>query len=199
QCSQSCSLCFCSTVMAVWENKIPLLTVCLQSIFLLPPEQDVDISLYSKTLRALNKMLHMLVFVYPTASIGEELHSIFHVSSAHGGHTVEGCWEAPQEEEQEKPKQWEDDHEFSLSWTTNTMIIVLFFVKHFYSLEKTDLTLVALQRMRDCSNYSIQVAATLMAVLTVDFKSTPTDVSNRQLLAGGLSPWRGGIRVGLGA
>ncbi|OXB76146.1 UNVERIFIED_CONTAM: hypothetical protein H355_005357, partial [Colinus virginianus] len=85
-------------------------------------------------------------------------------------------WEASQEEEQEKLEEWEDDHEFSLSWTTN-MIIVLCFVKHFYSLEKTDLSLVALQGMRDCSNYSMQVAATLIAVLTVDFKSTPTDVA----------------------
>ncbi|OXB52350.1 hypothetical protein ASZ78_004346 [Callipepla squamata] len=90
----------------------------------------MDISLYSKTLRAVDKMLHMQVFVYSITSIGEELLSIFH------------C-----------------------------------FVKHFCSLEKTDLTLVALQGMRDCSNYSTQVAATLMAVLTVDFKPTPTDVA----------------------
>ncbi|OXB70148.1 UNVERIFIED_CONTAM: hypothetical protein H355_012638, partial [Colinus virginianus] len=86
-------------VMAVWEDKIPLLTVCFQRILLLPSGQDVDISLYSK------------------------------------------C-----------------------------------FVKQFYSLKKTNLILVALQGMRDCSNYSTQVAATLMAVLTVDFKPTPTNV-----------------------
>ncbi|OXB70858.1 UNVERIFIED_CONTAM: hypothetical protein H355_016350 [Colinus virginianus] len=91
----------CSTVVAVWEDKISLLTVCFQSILLLPSEQDLDISLYSK------------------------------------------C-----------------------------------FVKHFYSSETTDLILVALQGMKDCSNYNTQVTATLMAVLTVDFKSTPTDVSS---------------------
>ncbi|OXB53099.1 hypothetical protein ASZ78_012555 [Callipepla squamata] len=122
---------FCSTVVAAWEDKIPLFTVCFQSILLLPSEQDLDISLYSKTLRAVDKMLHMLVFVYPTARIGEELHSIFQ------------C-----------------------------------FVKHFYSSETTNLILVALQGMKDCSNYNTQVTANLMAVLTVDFKSTPTDVSS---------------------
>ncbi|OXB80603.1 UNVERIFIED_CONTAM: hypothetical protein H355_005532 [Colinus virginianus] len=149
----------------------------------------MDISLfYSKTLRAVDKVLHVLVFVYSITSISEELHSIFHedrmcCSALNALHHLyafilgRACWEALQEEEQEKLKQWEDDHAFSLSWTTNIMIIVLCFVKHFCSLEKTDLTLVALQGMRDCSNYSTQVAATLMAVLTVDFKPTPTDVA----------------------
>ncbi|OXB51803.1 hypothetical protein ASZ78_016636, partial [Callipepla squamata] len=278
------------------RDKIPLFTTCFQSILLLPSEQDLDISLYSRTLRALDQMLHTLVFVHPTASIGEELQSIFQVGSARRGCTEEGCsfhpppftfwselggrraeqellfpqvllsftclqnaavrqravgriwklshslalfcqagphrsmgrislaryaelrlpvlgqlvgslvlccayqedrtrrsavsalrhlytfilgrarWEAPQEEDEEKLKQWEDDHKFSLSWTTNVMVIVLRFAKHFYSSEKTDFILTALQGMSDCSNYSTQLAATLMAVLMVDFKPAPTDV-----------------------
>ncbi|OXB52181.1 hypothetical protein ASZ78_016590 [Callipepla squamata] len=85
-------------------------------------------------------------------------------------------WEAPQGEDQEKLKQWEDDHKFSLSWTTNVMVIVLRFAKHFYSSEKTDFILTALQGMSDCSNYSTQLAATLMDILMVDFKPAPTDV-----------------------
>ncbi|OXB53390.1 UNVERIFIED_CONTAM: hypothetical protein H355_013392, partial [Colinus virginianus] len=68
-----------SAVEAVLEDKIPLLTVCFQSILLLPSEQNLDISLYSRTLRALDQMLHTLVFVHPTASIGEELQSVFQV------------------------------------------------------------------------------------------------------------------------
>ncbi|OXB52092.1 hypothetical protein ASZ78_015001, partial [Callipepla squamata] len=50
------------------------------------------------------------------------------------------------------------------------------FAKHFYSSEKTDFILTALQGMSDCSNYSTQLAATLMDVLIVDFKPAPTDV-----------------------
>ena len=63
------------------------------------------------------------------------------------------------------------------------------FAKHFHSSERTDLILLALQAMKDCSNYNTQVASTMMAMLTVDFKPTPNDVSNRQLLARRLSPW----------
>ncbi|OXB51867.1 UNVERIFIED_CONTAM: hypothetical protein H355_012699, partial [Colinus virginianus] len=37
-----------SAVEAVLEDKIPLLTVCFQSILLLPSEQNLDISLYSR-------------------------------------------------------------------------------------------------------------------------------------------------------
>ncbi|XP_065604448.1 uncharacterized protein LOC136056269 [Cyrtonyx montezumae] len=285
-----------SAVDAVLEDRIPLFTTCFQSILLLPSEQDLDISLYTRTLRALDQMLHTLVFVHPTASIGEELQSVFQVGYARRGCTEEGCsfnpppltfwgelggrwpeqqllfpqvllsftsshsaavreravgriwklshlltlfcqaephrslgqislaryeelhlpmlgqlvgslvlcyayqedrmrhsalntlrhlyafivwrarWEVPQEEDQEKLEQWEDDHKFSLSWTTNTMVIVLRFAKHFYSSEKTDFILTALQGMSDCSNYSTQVSATLMAVLMEDFKPTPTDV-----------------------
>ncbi|OXB69636.1 UNVERIFIED_CONTAM: hypothetical protein H355_013334, partial [Colinus virginianus] len=246
-----------SAVEALLEDKIPLFTTCFQSILLLPSEQDLDISLYSRTLRRLDQMLHTVVFVHPTASIGEELQSVFQVllpftcsqstavrqravgriwKLSHSlalfcqaglhrslgqisldcykelrlpmlgqlvGSLVLCCayqedrtrhsalnslrhlytfilgrarWEAPQEEDQEKLKQWEDDHEFSLSWTANTTVIVLKFAKHFYSSEKTDFILTALQGMRDCSNYSTQVAATLMAVLMDDFKPTPTDV-----------------------
>ncbi|OXB53240.1 hypothetical protein ASZ78_004087, partial [Callipepla squamata] len=231
QCSQSCSLCFYSTVMAVWEDEIPLLTVCLQSILLLPSEQDMDISLYFKVgVKELQDPPSLqdrvwsclpptpfpfllpfsippadpegcgqnaahAVFVYPTASIGEELHSIFHVSSARGarlwravspllpsptlkifwgepgsrraeqqlcfpqvlllftcswsavawqravGHiwklnsfTValppDQGWETSQEEEQEKLEEWEDDHEFSLSWTTNLIIVLVAMALH---------------------------------------------------------------------
>lgn len=70
------------------------------------------------------------------------------------------------------------------------------FEKHFHSSEKTDLILLALQGMRDCSNYNTQVASTLMAVLTVDFNPMPNDVSNRELLARGLSPWEEGVGLG---
>ncbi|OXB51490.1 hypothetical protein ASZ78_008157, partial [Callipepla squamata] len=206
---------------------------------------------------ALDQMLHTLVFVHPTASIGEELQSVFQVllpftslqnaavrqravgriwklshslalfcqAWLHGsmgrislarykelrlpvlgqlvGSLVLCCayqedrtrrsavsalrhlyafilerarWESPQGEDQEKLKQWEDDHKFSLSWTTNVTVIVLRFAKHFYSSEKTDFILTALQGMSDCSNYSTQLAATLMGVLMVDFKPAPTDV-----------------------
>ncbi|OXB83387.1 UNVERIFIED_CONTAM: hypothetical protein H355_006234 [Colinus virginianus] len=246
-----------SAVEAVLEDKIPLFTTCVQSILLLPSEQDLDISLYTRTLMALDQMLHTLVFVHPTASIGEELQSIFQVllpftslqnavvrqravgriwklshslalfcqAGPHGstgrislarykelrlpvlgqlvGSLVLCCayqedrtrrsavsalrhlyafilgrarWESPQGEDQEKLKQWEDDHKFSLSWTTNVTVIVLRFAKHFYSSEKTDFILTALQGMSDCSNYSTQLAATLMDVLMVDFKPAPTDV-----------------------
>ncbi|OXB66134.1 hypothetical protein ASZ78_003993 [Callipepla squamata] len=287
-----------SAVEAVLEDKIPLFTTCFQSILLLPSEQDLDISLYTRILMALDQMLHMLVFVHPTASIGEELQSVFQVllpftslqnaavrqravgriwklshslalfcqAGLHGfmgrislarykelrlpvlgqlvGSLVLCCtyqedrtrrsavsalrhlyafilgrahkamaagavrWEAPQGEDQEKLKQWEDDHKFSLSWTTNVMVIVLVrrarysrtrdhsrFAKHFYSSEKTNFILTALQGMSDCSNYSTQLAAILMDVLMVDFKPAPTDVSNWQLLTGGLSPYWGGIGV----
>ncbi|OXB52112.1 hypothetical protein ASZ78_014000 [Callipepla squamata] len=265
-----------SAVEAVLEDKIPLFTTCFQSILLLPSEQDLDISLYTRTLMALDQMLHTLVFVHPTASISEELQSVFQVllpftslqnaavrqravgriwklshslalfcqAGLHGsmgrislarykelrlpvlgqlvGSLVLCCayqedrtrrsavsalrhlyafilgrarWEAPQGEDQEKLKQWEDDHKFSLSWTTNVMVIVLRFAKHFYSSEKTDFILTALQGMSDCSNYSTQLAATLMDVLMVDFKPAPTDVSNWQLLTGGLSPYWGLVGV----
>ncbi|OXB51959.1 hypothetical protein ASZ78_002920, partial [Callipepla squamata] len=50
------------------------------------------------------------------------------------------------------------------------------FAEHFHSSENTDLILVALQGMRDCSNYSTQVAATMMAALMDNFKPTPDDV-----------------------
>ncbi|OXB79843.1 UNVERIFIED_CONTAM: hypothetical protein H355_004804 [Colinus virginianus] len=50
------------------------------------------------------------------------------------------------------------------------------FAKHFHSSENTDLILVALQGMRDFSNYSTQVAATMMAALMDNFKRTPDDV-----------------------
>lgn len=66
------------------------------------------------------------------------------------------------------------------------------FEKYFHSSEKTDLILLALQGMRDCSNYNTQVASTLMAILTVDFNPMPNDVRNWELLARGLSPWEVG-------
>lgn len=44
-----------------------------------------------QTLRALDDMLHTLVFVHPTASIGEELKNVFQVSCARGGCMEEGC------------------------------------------------------------------------------------------------------------
>ncbi|OXB53368.1 hypothetical protein ASZ78_007559 [Callipepla squamata] len=246
-----------SAVEAVREDKIPLLTVCFQSILLLPLEQDLDIGLFSRTLRALDQMLHTLVFVHPTASIGEELRSVFQVllpftclqsaavrqravgriwklshslalfcqagphrslgrislacySELHlpmlgqlVGSLVLCCayqddrtccsalnalrhlyafilrrtrWEVQQEVDQEKLQQWEDDHEFSLSWTTNTMVIVQRFAKHFQPSEKTDFILVALQGMRDCSIYNTYVAAAMMAVLMNDFKPKANDV-----------------------
>uniref|UniRef100_A0A8C2Y704 Maestro heat-like repeat-containing protein family member 7 n=1 Tax=Coturnix japonica TaxID=93934 RepID=A0A8C2Y704_COTJA len=84
-------------------------------------------------------------------------------------------WEA-QPDEKEKQEQWKDDHEFSLSWSTNTTVILLRFAKHFHSSERTDLILLALQGMRDCSNHNTQVASTLMAVLMVDFNPMPNDV-----------------------
>ena len=70
------------------------------------------------------------------------------------------------------------------------------FEKHLHSSEKTDLILLALQGMRDCSNYNTQVASTLMAILTVDFNPMPNDVRNRELLARGLSPWEEGVGLG---
>lgn len=36
-------------------------------------------------------MLHSLVFIHPSASIGEELKDVFQVSLAHGEHTEEEC------------------------------------------------------------------------------------------------------------
>ncbi|XP_032296973.1 maestro heat-like repeat-containing protein family member 7 isoform X5 [Coturnix japonica] len=314
-----------SKVDGVLEEKIPLYIVCFRSILLLPSEQDLDTKLYSKILMALDEMLHTLVFIHHNASIGEELKNVFQVSSAHGGHTEEGCpsppqkpsgvswglqgraaaplpagadalhlpaergraregsgahleadpfpgaslsgdgkgstptvwalcpsfsllcplwgctqcstlhsqphhsgqsrpvpydqlclpvlgqlvgtlilccafqeekthhcalgalhhlytfilgrsrWEA-QPDEKEKQEQWKDDHEFSLSWSTNTTVILLRFAKHFHSSERTDLILLALQGMRDCSNHNTQVASTLMAVLMVDFNPMPNDV-----------------------
>ncbi|XP_046790238.1 uncharacterized protein LOC121112446 [Gallus gallus] len=103
-------------------------------------------------------------------------------SSLQGSHCSRTCallsfpgWEG-QLDEQGKLEQWEADHEFSLTWTTNTTVILLRFEKHFHSSEKTDLILLALQGMRDCSNYNTQVASTLMAILTVDFNPMPNDV-----------------------
>uniref|UniRef100_A0A803XP97 Maestro heat like repeat family member 7 n=1 Tax=Meleagris gallopavo TaxID=9103 RepID=A0A803XP97_MELGA len=84
-------------------------------------------------------------------------------------------WEA-QSDEQGKQEQWEDEHEFSLSWTTNTLVILQRFAKHFHSWETTDLILLALQGMKDCSNYNTQVASILMAMLMVDFKPMLNDV-----------------------
>ncbi|OXB51472.1 hypothetical protein ASZ78_009135, partial [Callipepla squamata] len=98
-------------------------------------------------------------------------------------------WEAPQEEEQEKLKEWEDDDETSLF--TSTTDIVLCFAKHFHSSENTDLLLVALQGMRDCSNYHTLVTANMISALIGNFKPTTNDVSNWQLIAEGLSPWWG--------
>ncbi|XP_031413515.1 uncharacterized protein LOC109364780 [Meleagris gallopavo] len=245
-----------SKVEGALEEKIPLFAVCFQSILLLPSEQDLDMSLYSKTLRALDEMLDTLVFIHPTASIGEELKNVLQVllpftsmqnsaarqravghiwklchSLAHycqerphhcSGQSRSICcgefrlpvlgqlvgslilccafqedkmhhcalsalhylykfilwrsrWEA-QPDEQGKQEQWEDEHEFSLSWTTNTSEILLRFAKHFHSSETTDLILLALQGMKDCSNYNTQVASNLMDVLMVDFKPTPNDV-----------------------
>ncbi|XP_025001178.2 uncharacterized protein LOC107050557 isoform X1 [Gallus gallus] len=246
-----------SKVEGALEEKIPLFVVCFRSIFLLPSEQDLDTNLYSKTLRALDEMLHSLVFIHPSASIGEELkdvfqvllpftslqsstvrqravgriwkltHSLAHYCQERPRHSSEqspsvsydelrlpvlgqlvGClilccafvqeektcrcalsalrhlyrfvlwrsrWEG-QLDEQGKLEQWEADHEFSLTWTTNTTVILLRFEKHFHSSEKTDLILLALQGMRDCSNYNTQVASTLMAILTVDFNPMPNDV-----------------------
>ena len=46
--SQRRSPCFCSKVEGALEEKIPLFAVCFQSILLLPSEQDLDMSLYSK-------------------------------------------------------------------------------------------------------------------------------------------------------
>ncbi|OXB52143.1 hypothetical protein ASZ78_009349, partial [Callipepla squamata] len=292
-------------VEVVLEDKIPLFTVCFQSIFLLPSEQNLDIVLYTKTLRALDQMLHTLVFVHPTASIGEELQSVVQVGSSLRGCTEEGSsfhpppltfwselggqraelellfpqvllpftssqstaaqqraverirklshslalfcqagphrslgrislaryeelhlpvlgqlvgslvlcctsqedrtrrsalsalhhlyafilgrarWEAPQEEEQEKLNEWEDDDEISLF--TSTTDIVLCFAKHFHSSENTDLILVALQGMRDCSNYHTQVAATMMDALMDNFKPTPDDV---QRIVTAIHRWR---------
>ncbi|XP_040510699.1 maestro heat-like repeat-containing protein family member 2A isoform X2 [Gallus gallus] len=246
-----------SKVEGALEEKIPLFVVCFRSIFLLPSEQDLDTNLYSKTLRALDEMLHSLVFIHPSASIGEELkdvfqvllpftslqsstvrqravgriwkltHSLAHYCQEKPRHSSEqspsasydelrlpvlgqlvGClilccafvqehktcrcalsalrhlyrfvlwrsrWEG-QLDEQGKLEQWEADHEFSLTWTTNTTVILLRFEKYFHSSEKTDLILLALQGMRDCSNYNTQVASTLMAILTVDFNPMPNDV-----------------------
>ncbi|XP_021261185.1 maestro heat-like repeat-containing protein family member 7 isoform X2 [Numida meleagris] len=245
-----------STVKAALEEKIHLLVVCFQSILLFPSEQDLNVSLYSETLKALDRMLHTLVFVHPSASVGKELHSIFQVllpftcsQSAAVRQRVVGrfwklshslvhfcqgrphrslgrtssvryqelhvpmlgrlvgslllcCafpedrthflalqalrqlytfilgrtrWEA-RSEEQDKLKQWEADHEFSLSWTTNTTIILQSFVKHLHSWEKTDLFLVALWGMRDCSNYNTQVATTMLSILMLYFNPTADDV-----------------------
>lgn len=36
-------------------------------------------------------MLHSLVFIHPSTSIGEELKDVFQVSLAHGDHTEEEC------------------------------------------------------------------------------------------------------------
>lgn len=36
-------------------------------------------------------MLHSLVFIHPSTSIGEELKDVFQVSLAHGEHTEEEC------------------------------------------------------------------------------------------------------------
>ncbi|OXB51578.1 hypothetical protein ASZ78_007679 [Callipepla squamata] len=82
-------------------------------------------------------------------------------------------WEALQEQEPEKLKEWEDDDETSLF--TSTMDIVLRFAKHFHSSENTDLLLVALQGMRDCSNYTL-VAANMISALIGNFKPTTNDV-----------------------
>ncbi|OXB51691.1 hypothetical protein ASZ78_002410, partial [Callipepla squamata] len=255
-----------SAVEVVLEDKIPLFTVCFQSIFLLPSEQNPDIVLYTRTLRALDQMLHTLVFVHPTASIGEELQSVVQVllpftssqSTAAQQRAVERIrklshslalfcqagphrslgrislaryeelhlpvlgqlvgrlvlcctsqedrtrrsalsalhhlyafilgrarWEAPQEEEQEKLNEWEDDDEISLF--TSTTDIVLRFAKHFHSSENTDLILVALQGVRDCSNSHTQVAATMMAALMDSFKPTPDDV---QRIVTAIHRWR---------
>ncbi|XP_021261184.1 maestro heat-like repeat-containing protein family member 7 isoform X1 [Numida meleagris] len=318
-----------STVKAALEEKIHLLVVCFQSILLFPSEQDLNVSLYSETLKALDRMLHTLVFVHPSASVGKELHSIFQVllpftcsqsaavrqrvvgrfwklshslvhfcqgrphrslgrtssvryqelhvpmlgrlvgslllccafpedrthflalqalrqlytfilgrtrkataadrlhpsQTSHGAkrgwHCVGCCSEQPRSgtpwgrgaaphgpalgvgaavplptqcshltyhglfsfpgwearsEEQDKLKQWEADHEFSLSWTTNTTIILQSFVKHLHSWEKTDLFLVALWGMRDCSNYNTQVATTMLSILMLYFNPTADDV-----------------------
>ncbi|OXB52332.1 UNVERIFIED_CONTAM: hypothetical protein H355_004488, partial [Colinus virginianus] len=133
-----------SAVEAVLEDKIPLLTVCFQSIVPLPSEQNLDISLYSR--------------------VG---------------------WKSPQEEEQEKLKEWEDDDEISLF--TSTTDIVLRFATHFHSSENTDLILVALQGMRDCSNYNTLVAANMMAALIDNFKPTANDV---QQIVTAIHRWR---------
>ncbi|XP_048786053.1 maestro heat-like repeat family member 5 isoform X2 [Lagopus muta] len=245
-----------SKVEGLLEEKIPLFHVCFQSILLLPSEQDLDVSLYSKTLRALDEMLDTLVFVHPTAGIGEELKNAFQVllpftstqNSAACQRAVGRIWKLchslayycqerrhhssgrfrpiccdkfrlpvlgqlvgslilccacqedkthrcalsalhhlykfilwrsrweVQPEEQGKQEQWEDEHELSLTWTTNTSEILLRFAKHFHSWETTDFILVMLQGMKDCSNCNAQAASNLMGVLMADFKPTPNDV-----------------------
>ncbi|OXB52134.1 hypothetical protein ASZ78_000079, partial [Callipepla squamata] len=64
---------------------------------------------------------------------------------------------------------------------------IMCFAKHFHSSESTDLILVALQGMRDCSNSHTQVAATMMDALMDNFKPTPDDV---QRIVTAIHRWR---------
>ncbi|XP_021269040.1 uncharacterized protein LOC110406612 [Numida meleagris] len=67
-----------SAVKAALEDRMRLFVVCFQSI-LFPWWQDLNTNLYIEALRALDQMLHTLVFVHPVASIGEELQGLFQV------------------------------------------------------------------------------------------------------------------------
>ncbi|XP_040512069.1 uncharacterized protein LOC101750975 isoform X2 [Gallus gallus] len=68
-----------SEVKAIAQEEIlPLLNACFKAVFYLPPEEDLDIHLYSHTLRAMDSMLQMLLLSHCTSS-NEELRNILEV------------------------------------------------------------------------------------------------------------------------
>ncbi|KAK4806335.1 hypothetical protein QYF61_017204, partial [Mycteria americana] len=73
-------LSLCSSVQTVLEGKEKsLLEVCFSSVFLLPPEeemQDLDAYLYFETLNTMDTMLETMVLSFPASRVSEELQNI---------------------------------------------------------------------------------------------------------------------------
>ncbi|XP_066843624.1 uncharacterized protein [Anser cygnoides] len=66
-----------STVeMAVEDEMTFLLLASFKSIFFLPPEEELNIRLYSMTLKSMDNMLQMLLISPPASSFEENLHKI---------------------------------------------------------------------------------------------------------------------------
>ncbi|XP_066843626.1 uncharacterized protein [Anser cygnoides] len=69
-----------STVeMAVEDEMTFLLLASFKSIFFLPPEEELNIRLYSMTLKSMDNMLQMLLISPPASSFEENLHKILQV------------------------------------------------------------------------------------------------------------------------
>ncbi|XP_040399776.1 uncharacterized protein LOC121063421 isoform X2 [Cygnus olor] len=65
--------------MAVEDEMMFLLLASFKSIFFLPPKEELDIHLYSMTLKSMDNMLQMLLISPPASSFEENLHKILQV------------------------------------------------------------------------------------------------------------------------